>query len=189
MTPVARLFAVAGLLAVLTACSGVGNSGSTGGYVSGDGTVTVVDPGERKAAPVLEGDDLQGESLSTDDFAGKVMVVNIWGSWCPPCRSEAPMLKELSEQYADEVQFVGILTRDNESAALAFNRKQGIDFPSFADHGGRLELGFADSLPSLAIPTTWVVDADGKVAGRVMGEVSASTLAGMIDDVLAEASQ
>jgi len=182
----ARPVVVAGLLVLLAACSGVGNSGSTGGYVSGNGTVTLVDPADRLDAPVLDGDDLEGEPLSTEDFAGKVMVVNVWGSWCSPCRSEAPMLKELSEKYADDVQFVGILARDNESAARAFNRKQGITYPTFADDGGKLELGFAESLPSLAIPTTWVIDAQGKVAGRVMGEAGASTLGGIVDDVLAE---
>lgn len=183
-----RLGALLGLLLAfsLAACSGAGTGGSTGGYVSADGTVTTVDPGKRSDAPVLTGTDLDGSALSTDDFAGTVMVINVWGSWCPPCRAEAPILAELSEAYAGQVQFLGIVNRSKDAAARAFNQTYGITYPSFADAGGSLELQFVDSLPSQAIPTTWVVDADGKVAARILDEVDASTLGGIIDDVLAE---
>lgn len=113
-------------------------------------------------------------------------MINLWGPWCPPCRAEAPALKEVSEEYASKgVQFIGMLTRTPESSsAIAFNRKQGIDYPSFADQGGDLELKFIDSLPTRAIPTTWVIDSEGRVAARIMDpELRASTLAGVIDDV------
>lgn len=171
------------MLVLVTGCSGVGNAGSTNGYVSGDGKITFVDAADRKPAPKLSGTDLDGKPLALSDFAGQVVVVNVWGSWCPPCRAEAPALKELDEQYA-EVQFVGILTRDNTAAARAFNRKYGITYPTFTDGGGRLELEFVDTLPSQAIPTTWVIDAEGRVAARVVDKVSAATLAGLIDDVM-----
>ncbi|EFQ82253.1 redoxin family protein [Aeromicrobium marinum DSM 15272] len=185
--PVRRAPALLALLLLTVACSGVGNPGSTGGYVSGDGGITVVDPEDREPAPTLTGTDLDGDPLSTDDFAGQVIVVNVWGSWCPPCRAEAPVLKELADQYAGDAQFLGILNRTKNAAATAFNRSVGIDYPSFADEGGRLELRFVDSLPSQAIPTTWVIDTEGRVAARLMDEVTASTLGGIIDDVLAEA--
>lgn len=177
--------ALAGALLLFAGCSGAGNRGSTSGYVGGNGQITVVQPADRKDAPVLEGDDLAGKPLSTDDYVGKTMVVNVWGPWCSPCRDEAPALKEVAEQYADkDVQFVGIVTRSDSAAAASFNRKAGITYPSFADQGGRLELGFVDSLPSQAIPTTWIIDANGKVAVRIMTEgLTASTLAGLIDDV------
>ncbi len=173
------------LALALSACSGAGTGGSTGGYVSADGTVTTVDAGDRAAAPVLTGTDLDGEPLSTEDFAGTVMVINVWGSWCPPCRAEAPVLAELSQTYAGQVQFLGIVNRSKDAAARAFNETYGITYPSFSDAGGSLELRFVDSLPSQAIPTTWVVDADGKVAARILDEVDASTLGSIIDDVLA----
>ena len=169
---------------VLAGCGGVGTEGSTGGYVSGNGSITVVDPDEREKAPVLSGDDLDGRPLSTADFAGDTLVVNVWGSWCPPCRKEAPALAEVSKQYADrDVTFVGVLVRDKPAAALAFTRKQETPYRSIADFSGRNLLGFSDSLPSQAIPTTWIIDDRGRVAVRIMDEVSASTLAGLIDDV------
>ncbi|MCK5892048.1 MAG: TlpA disulfide reductase family protein [Aeromicrobium sp.] len=180
------LLAVLACLAVVAGCSGAGNSGSTGGYVSSDGTVTVVDPDDREKLPELSGTDLDGDPLSTDDFTGTVMVINVWGSWCPPCRAEAPVLKELSDAYADDVQFLGIVNRSKDAAAEAFNQTYGITYPSFSDEGGGLELRFVDSLPSQAIPTTWVIDAEGRVAARILDEVDASTLGGIIDDLLAE---
>lgn len=181
----ARLLVTTLSLVVLAGCSGVGTEGSTGGYVSGSRYVTFVEPQDRQPAPVLEGEDLDGESLSSTDFDGQTLVVNVWGSWCPPCRAEAPTLNEVSEQYADaDVQFVGLVVRDNLDAARAFERRFETPYPSLMDHGGRLQLGFADSLPSQAIPTTWVIDSEGRVAARIIDpELRASTLAGVIDDV------
>lgn len=186
----ATLVAVlATVLLPLAACGG-GRDQTGNGYVGVDGSsadlITVVRPADRKAAPVLEGEDLAGEPLSTADFAGKTIVVNLWGAWCPPCRAEAPALKKVSDAYASKgVQFVGILTRSPDpSSAIAFNRRKGITYPSFADQGGRLELGFVKSLPTQAIPTTWVIDAKGRVAARIMDpELTAATLSGVIDDV------
>ncbi|MFC5677349.1 TlpA family protein disulfide reductase [Aeromicrobium endophyticum] len=172
-------------LTVLAACSGAGNRGTTNGFVSGDGSITTVDVADREKAPVLEGEGLDGRPLSTADFAGKTIVVNLWGPWCAPCLAEAPELNEVATQYADKgVQFVGVLTRSKDpSSAIAFNRNKGITYPSFKDEGGKLELGFNDSLPTLAIPTTWIIDSKGRVAARVLDKVSASTLANLIDDV------
>jgi thiol-disulfide isomerase/thioredoxin len=185
----ARIVAAAGALLLLAGCSGAGNQGSTSGFVSGNGQITVVNAADRKAAPVLTGKDLHGKPLSTADFAGKTIVVNVWGPWCAPCRKEAPSLKTVADEYADKgVQFVGILNRSDNATALSFNRKLRIGYPSFADEGGSLELGFVRSLPTRAIPTTWIIDPSGKVAVRVMDEVTASTLANLIDDVQKSAS-
>ena len=187
--PSRAVLTVAVLLAmtVLAACSGAGNRGSTNGFVSGDGSeaITTVAPADREKAPVLEGEGLDGRPLSTADFAGKTVVVNLWGPWCAPCRAEAPALDEVAEQYADKgVQFVGILTRTKDpSTAIRFNTNAGVTYPSFKDQGGKLELGFNDSLPTLAIPTTWIIDSKGRVAARVLDKVSAATLANLIDDV------
>jgi thiol-disulfide isomerase/thioredoxin len=174
---------------VLAGCGGVGTQGSTGGYVSGNGAITTVAPDHREKAPELSGEDLEGRALDAADLGGDVLVVNVWGSWCPPCRKEAPALNEVARQYRDRgVRFLGLLVRDKPAAALAFTRKQRTPYPTIVDSSGRLQLGFASSLPSQAIPTTWIIDAEGRVAARVMDDVSASTLAGLLDDVLEDES-
>lgn len=100
------------------------------------------------------------------------------------------MLEEVAQQYADRgVQFLGLNVRDQTAAARAFEERIGTTYPSIVDSDGRQQLGFADSLPSQAIPTTWVIDAKGRVAARVIDpELRASTLSGVLDDVLASTS-
>ena len=175
-----RWWVVVALVTVLAGCSGASGDTDTSGYVSGAGQITVVPAAERKEAPVLSGEDLEGNPLTTADWAGQTIVVNVWGPWCPPCRKEMPALKEVSEQYADQdVKFVGVLNRSKSDTALAFTKKVGVMYPTFADQGGRLELKFNDSLPTIAVPTTWIIDANGKVAVRIaVDELTASTLAG-----------
>lgn len=173
--------AVVSAALLLGGCSGAGNRGSTGGYVSADGSVATVDPADRVTLPELSGVDLDGKAISTKDFAGKPLVVNVWGSWCAPCRKEAPVLKEVAEER-DDAQFVGLLVRDKPASASAFNEKVGITYPSIVDTGGKLTMRFSSSLPSLAIPTTWVIDSKGRVAARlVTDDLDASTLSGLID--------
>ncbi len=183
-----RLAVAATAVALLAGCSGgTGTGGSTGGYVEAVGSgITKVDQADRKAAPEIKGVDLEGDDLTSASYAGKVLVVNVWGSWCPPCRKEAPALQEVAEQYADKnVQFLGVNVRDNSSAARAYEKKFGITFPSLDDYSQKSLLGFKDSLPAQGIPTTWIIDSDGKVAVRIfVDNLTASTLAGLIDDVI-----
>lgn len=178
----ARLVAVALMALVLSACAGGVEDTGDDGFISGDGEITFVDPGKRKPAPELSGEGLDGKQISSADFAGKVLVVNLWGSWCPPCRKEAPALQKASAELADQnVQFLGLLTKDDPAKAKAFNAKLGITYPSIDDSSGRNQAAFADSLASVAIPTTWVIDRNGKVAARVMGEVTDATLRGLVE--------
>lgn len=153
-------------------------------------TITVIAAEDRKPAPVLDGVDLDGNKLSTASYEGKVLVVNLWGPWCPPCRAEAPVLKKVSEDYAAEnVQFVGIVNDSDSARAARFNVKAGIGYPSFADQGGRLEVAFAKSLPTQTVPTTWIIDAQGRVAVRIVEpKLTEATLAGLIDDVQQDAA-
>lgn len=147
--------------------------------------ITVVPASERKAAPVISGKTLDGRQFSTKSLLdNEILVVNSWGSWCGPCRDEAPALREVSEQYADAVRFVGVNIRDSPTQAGAFNRQFGITYPSVDDPSGKNLLGFSSSLPTLAVPTTWIIDARGRVAVRIMVDnLTATTLSGLIDDV------
>lgn len=179
---------VLALVFLLSACSGANAddpaAGTGVGFATGDGTVTIVPEAEREPAPVLEGPSLSGDgTLSTADFGGKPIVINVWGSWCAPCRSEAPELVEATQRLGDDVQFLGLNTRDlDEAPAQAFVRAFEIPYPNIFDPDGALLLGFGQ-VPPKAIPSTLVIDAEGRVAARVLGEVNANTLVGIVGDV------
>lgn len=147
----------------------------------------VIDPADRVTAPEVEGVTLQGDSLSLSDFDGDVIVLNVWGSWCAPCRAEAETLQEVAAKTGpDGVQFVGLNTRDQTAAALAFERRFGVEYPSLVDADGQLQLAFSDSLPPSAIPSTLIIDRSGRVAARVLGATTYTQLKGLVDDVAAE---
>ena len=170
-------------LALLLAGCGAPATG-TGGFVTGDGSITVVEVADRRPAPAIAGTTLDGDSWSSESAAGKVIVYNVWGSWCPPCRAEAPALQAAAEQTADRAVFVGLNTRDLDPApAQAFVRDAGLTYPSLFDPAGSLLLGFAGDLPPSAIPSTLIVDAQGRVAARVIGATTQTTLVGLIDDI------
>lgn len=184
--------ALAGFLlaaAALTGCasqSDATGSGDEQGFVAGDGSIVVVPAEQRVAAPALTGTTLDGASFDLADHRGQVVVLNVWASWCAPCRAEAPSLAALAKEYADKgVQLVGLDTRDSDVSARAFAAKYGLTYPNLVDRDGQLQLLFADSLPPQAIPSTLVIDADGRVAARALGRSSESTLRAMIDPLLA----
>ena len=171
----------------LTACSDdVGSSGDAG-FVSGKGVITRLAVDDRKEPGEVAGETLEGEPISLEDFEGKTVVVNVWGSWCAPCRAEAPDLVAASEELAaDDVEFLGINSRDLErAAAQAFQRRFEVPYPSIYDQQGRTLLAFRGTLSPNAIPSTVVIDAEGRVAASVIGEVSRSTLVGLVEDVMA----
>lgn len=187
----ARLgLAVASALMALAGCGGSSSAGSTEGFVSSNRTITVVPVADRKPAPRLEGLDLQGKPLSSADLRGdsRILVVNVWGSWCAPCRSEAPDLVAASKQLArDGVVFVGIDSRDlDRAAAQAFVRRFEVPYPSIYDQQGKTLLAFRGTLSPNAIPSTVVIDAQGRVAASVIGETTKATLVGLVHDVMTE---
>jgi len=182
------LLAVLLLSAVLAACSDdVGSSGDSG-FVSGKGIITRLAVDERKQPGEVAGETVDGEQISLADFEGRTVVVNVWGSWCAPCRAEAPDLVAASEELADrDVVFLGINSRDlDKAAARAFQRRFEVPYPSIYDQQGRTLLAFRGTLSPNAIPSTVVIDDQGRVAASVIGEVSRSTLVGLVEDVLAE---
>ncbi|MFJ9648808.1 TlpA family protein disulfide reductase [Streptomyces sp. NPDC004244] len=178
----------------LTACTDSDGkpSGSNGGnYVTGPSGIATVAKGERAQAPKLDGETVDGESLDTTALKGKVVVLNVWGSWCPPCRAEAKYFAQVSKELADAgkpVAFVGINTRDNSKQnAAAFEDNFGITYPSLYDPDGKLMLRFpAGTLNAQAIPSTIVLDKEGRIAARTLAPVNDAQLRSMIDPLLAE---
>ncbi|WKD37651.1 TlpA family protein disulfide reductase [Streptomyces xanthophaeus] len=152
---------------------------------------TVIDPADRPAAPALAGDDLDGKPVALDDFRGQVVVLNVWGSWCGPCRAEADDLAHIDRQTRDQgVRFLGINTRDpDRAAALSFVRAHGLGFPSLHDPAGELLLRFPPALLNpQAIPSTLVIDRRGHIAVSIGGAVTGDELRPLLARVTEEAS-
>lgn len=178
---------LAAVLLLLTGCSSLeGTEGK--GYVTADGTVRMVDEADREAPVELSGVGLDGKPLDLADFRGQVTVVNVWGAWCAQCRYEMPDLVEAAAETEGTAEFVGINIRDgSESQAISFNRKFGVEYPSFYSPDGKALLPFHDTIPPNAIPSTVVLDAEGRVAAAIIGVLpSAGTLVGVIEDVAGE---
>ncbi|ASU82215.1 TlpA family protein disulfide reductase [Nocardiopsis gilva YIM 90087] len=144
---------------------------------------------ERPDAPPLAGPRLDGGRMDLDapDGQGQVSVINVWGSWCPPCREEAPDLQRVWEGVeSDGVRFMGVNTRDTEAGAEAFVEEFGVTYPSIVDPDGDALLAWREIIPVQAIPSTVVVDREGRVAARVIGPVDAATLRGLVNDIVNE---
>lgn len=164
----------------LTACSGESatSDGATTPQlkVVDGGENGLIAEGDRPPAPELSGTTLEGERLDVADYRGKVVVLNFWASWCPPCRAEAPNLIEVAEQTeADGVQFIGVNVKNAKDEALAFERKQGVPYPSLHDQPGVLLTRFRKLVPQVP-PTTLLLDREGRIAGRFIGGVTTREL-------------
>jgi thiol-disulfide isomerase/thioredoxin len=165
----------------LTGCGEGGTSSAEESFVSGDGSTTFIKIADRKIAPAISGLTLSGTNYTyTKD---KVAVVNVWASWCSPCRAEAPILVSLANKYTN-VDFIGILTRDNPANAEAFERRFKIPYPTVIDDS--ILIGFKGSLPANAIPSTVILDKNGRVAARISGVVTVASLTQLIERVSAE---
>lgn len=195
--PVRRAAAVACLLTAgvaATACEGgaiAANTPASSGqnFVSGQSGATTFGPGQGPAVPRISGTTLTGARLSLSAYRGHVVVMNFWGSWCTPCRAEAPILAKLAREFAPRgVDFVGVDIRDSTANARAFDASFRIGYPSLNDPGAEVALGFRGAVTPAGIPTTLVIARDNRIAARVIGRVSYSGLKGLISRVLAERS-
>lgn len=188
--------ALAALLVVaLTACSPDAATqqyldGANTGFVAADGfRYAGFAPDERGEPVVYGGVTEHGERFESADLLGEVVVVNFWYAQCGPCRSEASVLESVWQEYQDQgVSFVGVNTRDQPETALAFADTYGVTYPSLMDIAtGEAKLAFAAVVPPQATPTTVVIDREGRVAARLIGEIKeASILSSVVKDVLAE---
>jgi thiol-disulfide isomerase/thioredoxin len=172
-------------LGLVGGCGSPSTGGGLAGFPQTERNLTRIAPQERQVLPEISGPALGTKQLLTSrGYPGKVVVINVWGSWCAPCRSEAPQLEAASRQTADTAQFLGITSKDYDPAqAIAFTRAFSINYPSIFDPTGKVLLNFAEVLPPSAIPSTMIVDSEGRLAARVLGPITETTLVDMIDDV------
>ena len=187
--PVRKLILVLSCL-ILTACAtpnaAIQNSGEAG-FISGDGTATFLNVEDRKSAPELIALDFNGKEIDLKNYKNKVVVLNVWGSWCGPCRKEAKELQELYVKNKDSgVEFIGINIRDSRVSAEKFITNFGITYPNIFDRDGVKLLGFKDTLPANAIPSTVLVDKNGKVAARQLGPIERALIQGFISSLVDE---
>jgi peroxiredoxin len=190
---VKRLLAVAALALALAGCStpGVSAEYEPGGgeYVSGDGTTHFWPAADRGEPIVFAGETEAGDTLSSADLTGQVVLVNFWYASCGPCRTEAADLNDLYDDYAgDDVAFVGVDIRDTAAQAQSFIDDHDVLYPSILDVGDNaVTLAFATPAPPTTTPTTYLLDREGRVAARFTSAIqSPSVVAAMIDELLAE---
>ncbi|MCQ6273225.1 TlpA family protein disulfide reductase [Pseudarthrobacter sp. R1] len=168
---------------VLTAQAKAGDNKN---YIAGDGSVNEYPPGSRGSRVSLEGQLFNGEKVSSRDWAGKVVVLNFWYAACAPCRAEAPDLAALHTEFKDKgVLFYGVNVRDDAATAEAFERTFKVEYPSFDDRDGGILLAMTEYVPPRAVPTTLVLDTEGRVSARILGISQKGTLKALITSAAA----
>jgi peroxiredoxin len=187
-----RRFALAllGAALLVAGCTGKDavdvNNGGEFRFVAGTPAGEVIPVEDRQKAPEFGGQLLDGTEYSSSDLSGAVAVINFWGSWCPPCRVETPEFQQVySQVQGDGVDFLGINVKDDKQLADAFLQSKAITFPSLYDPRGEVALAFRD-YPANAIPSTIVLDRDGRVAAVYTAAVKPEDLQTVIDRVVKE---
>jgi thiol-disulfide isomerase/thioredoxin len=176
-----------GLLAGCSTGRDAVTQGAGGGnrYVAGDGRTIVYPAAQRKPAPEVRGSTVDGGSFDLASVRGRVVVLNFWASWCAPCRSEAAGLETVHLSTKDSgVTFVGVDSRDEKDAALAFLAGR-VTYPSLFDPAGRIALRFAD-VPPTTLPATLIVDRAGRIAVVIRASVTEAGLAKLVGQISAE---
>jgi thiol-disulfide isomerase/thioredoxin len=180
---VAAAAAAAALLAVLLLIVLPGGSIAVT-YVDGNNQAVLYTAGHRPLAPDFTGTTLTGSRLTFSSYRGQVVVLNFWGSWCGPCRAEAPALAVAAQQYRPSgVAFLGVDVRDTPASAEAFVRDYRIAYPSVSDTSSLITLDFTAVVPIAGTPTTLVIDGTGHIAGAVFGTATYPELATLLGDV------
>ena len=163
------------------------NNGGEFRFVAGTPAGEVIPQGRRDRAPSFSGTLLDGGSFSSTRLAGTIAVLNFWGSWCPPCRVETPEFQQVYAQVQGQgVQFLGLDVKETDKQfAQAFVQSQGITFPSLYDPRGEVALAFRD-YPANAIPSTIILDRQGRVAAVYTGPVQQADLRTVLDRLVKE---
>jgi thiol-disulfide isomerase/thioredoxin len=179
--------ALAVTAAAATACTDTnGTNGKD--YVTGDGRVIEIDEGDRGEPVEVSGESLDGDAVDLTDLRGQVVVVNVWGSWCPECRSEMPVLVDASDELPGGATLVGVDIREaSKDNALAFERSFDVPYPSLYDPGSETLLSFPSPFNPRDTPSTIVLDSKGRVAALIRGELpSKLTLLDVVQEVANE---
>jgi thiol-disulfide isomerase/thioredoxin len=190
--PVARrlpliVAALAVTAGAATACTDVnGTNGKN--FVTSDGVVVEIPASHREDPVDFSGETLTGDRLDVASLRGQVVVVNVWGSWCTACRSEAPALVDAVSEFPPGTSMLGVDIRDSsKDNALAYERGFGIDYPSIYDFGSQTLLSFPSPFNPRDIPSTMVLDSRGRLAALVRGELpSKLTLTELVQKVADE---
>ena len=163
-----------------------GGSGDSGD-ISGDGVATEIPAADRGEPLEFSGTSYEDEDIAAADLRGEVLVLNVWYASCPPCRKEAPDLQAIHEEYLEQgVAFLGINVRDSAGPAQAFEESYGITYPSLPDPDATIMYALRGQVAPNAVPSTLVIDREGRVGARISGAADPSVLRAMIDTVVAE---
>ncbi|HPZ95987.1 MAG TPA: TlpA disulfide reductase family protein [Mycobacterium sp.] len=192
---VAVLLASALISGLVSGCSTGDDAVAQGGtfefVAPGGKTEITYEPPESRGKPgPLSGPDLLDESrtISLDDFAGKVVVINVWGQWCGPCRTEVAELDRVYRETRDSgVAVLGIDVRDNDIQAprdFVIDRK--VSYPSIYDPAMRTMIAFGGRYPTTVIPSTIVLDRQHRVAAVFLRELLAKDLLPLVQRLAAE---
>ena len=167
------------------AANTAGSSGQS--FVSHSYESTFYQVGHRPAAPAVAGSTISGQKLSLASYRGDTIVLNFWGSWCAPCRAEAPALGQLARNLVSKhVRFVGVDIRDEPDSAEAFMQTFNVGYPSLNDPGDEIALEFHSTVPPAAIPTTLIIDGSGRIAARIFGASSYAQLQALLSKVIGQ---
>ncbi|WP_084626562.1 TlpA family protein disulfide reductase [Demequina aurantiaca] len=172
---------IAAIVFTLASCA-PGEAVESPGYVSGDGTVTIFSESDQPDPLVLTGTSFAGEPIDVADYRGQAVIVNTWYASCPPCRAEAPDL--VAADARDDVQVVGINGRDDAATAEAFDRTFGAHYPSIDDKNGEAVAALQGLIAVNAVPSSVILDTEGRIYARVIGRVEPSTLTSLLDGAL-----
>ena len=157
-------------------------TGNSGNYVSADGATTTIAAANRAAPVSWSGKTDAGAEVSSAEYAGKVVVLNFWYASCPACRLEAPSLEKLNQKYSPVgVVFLGVNVEDTGPTALSFEKTHGVTYPSILDvESGSIRLAFHGKVAPNAVPTTLIIDGQGRVAARFSGLITSPSLVGQV---------